>query len=597
MTATAATDPLNVIGVGIDTARYGHHVSFLRPDLQPACKPLSVPETRQGYDQLAQQFRLLQQRFPNAHFHVRLDAAGQYAANLEAFLRQLPFPLTLSVGQPASNARYRQVFSPKRKADPVDSYSAARFAVVERPPAAAAVPDNCRNLMETARRLEGQTRHSTRLTNQLHNLLARVFPELALLAQDLAAGWVLHLLSKYPTPEQLARAHLSSLTALPHVSADKAQAVQQAARTSVASLTGPTAQQLVRTLVDQLRQSLAAEEQLKDLLGAAYQALPQPNHLTSIPGIGVATAAVLTAKMVSIDRFATAADVVGYFGIFAEDDSSGVERDGQPKPGRQQHMSRQGNDLVRKYLWNAAKSASQHNPAVRALYRRLTGRGRRGDVALGHCMRKLLHLVFAVWKTGRPFDPEHYPWEPPPPLADGGGQETAGHSQGTSPAGKVVTAASPTVGPAQPGVKGAATTGSPQASGGLDGGPAQPGVTGAATATPAASVVDFGWLRGQVSMEQVLAQLGQLQRLRGSGPQRRGPCPIHAGAGQGGRTFSVHLDKGIFQCFHPPCAAHGNVLDLWAAVKQLPLHEAALDLARTFGIALPPLEEQRRGTR
>jgi hypothetical protein len=27
-------------------------------------------------------------------------------------------------------------------------------------------------------------------------------------------------------------------------------------------------------------------------------------------------------------------------------------------------------------------------------------------------MRKLLHLVFAVWKTGKPFDPNHYPWEP-----------------------------------------------------------------------------------------------------------------------------------------------------------------------------------------
>ena len=42
-----------------------------------------------------------------------------------------------------------------------------------------------------------------------------------------------------------------------------------------------------------------------------------------------------------------------------------------------------------------------------------------GDVAIGHCMRKLLHLVFAVWKTNRPFDEKHFPWEPPsdtPPL-------------------------------------------------------------------------------------------------------------------------------------------------------------------------------------
>jgi len=30
------SQPLAAIGVGIDTARYGHVVSFLRPDRQPA---------------------------------------------------------------------------------------------------------------------------------------------------------------------------------------------------------------------------------------------------------------------------------------------------------------------------------------------------------------------------------------------------------------------------------------------------------------------------------------------------------------------------------------------------------------------------------
>jgi hypothetical protein len=66
---------------------------------------------------------------------------------------------------------------------------------------------------------------------------------------------------------------------------------------------------------------------------------------------------------------------------------------------------------VRGYLWNATRAAIRHNPAIRALYHRLKAKGKRGDVAIGHCMRKLLHLVFAVWKTDRPFDPKHFPWE------------------------------------------------------------------------------------------------------------------------------------------------------------------------------------------
>src|SRR5438552_2128333 len=43
-----------LIGVGFDTARYGHHVAFLRPDLQPAAPAFTFPESAAGYAQLRQ---------------------------------------------------------------------------------------------------------------------------------------------------------------------------------------------------------------------------------------------------------------------------------------------------------------------------------------------------------------------------------------------------------------------------------------------------------------------------------------------------------------------------------------------------------------
>jgi hypothetical protein len=53
----------------------------------------------------------------------------------------------------------------------------------------------------------------------------------------------------------------------------------------------------------------------------------------------------------------------------------------------------------------------------------------------------------------------------------------------------------------------------------------------------------------------------------------------------------VHLGKGVFQCFQAGCRAQGNVLDLWAAVHQLPLYEAALHLAETFRLPRNRAEE------
>jgi hypothetical protein len=77
------------VGIGIDTARYGHHASFLREDKQPACSPITIMESRAGYDLLKGRLEHLHSRFPNAHLHLRMDAAGQYAANLERFVRSL----------------------------------------------------------------------------------------------------------------------------------------------------------------------------------------------------------------------------------------------------------------------------------------------------------------------------------------------------------------------------------------------------------------------------------------------------------------------------------------------------------------------------
>ena len=79
---------MNTIGVGIDTARYGHRVTFLDEARQPAAPSLTVQETQQGYRCLADTLRQLQSKFPQATLHVRIDAAGHYAANLESFLRK-----------------------------------------------------------------------------------------------------------------------------------------------------------------------------------------------------------------------------------------------------------------------------------------------------------------------------------------------------------------------------------------------------------------------------------------------------------------------------------------------------------------------------
>src|SRR5262249_37456468 len=104
--------------------------------------------------------------------------------------------------------------------------------------------------------------------------------------------------------------------------------------------------------------------------------------------------------------------LVGYFGRYPVEVSSGIDRAGKPRGPKRLVMSKRGNDLVRRYLDRAARSAAQHNAAVRPLYQRV--RAQHPDkpgLALGHAMRTLAHRALAVWQTGKPFDPEPYDWD------------------------------------------------------------------------------------------------------------------------------------------------------------------------------------------
>ena len=106
--------------------------------------------------------------------------------------------------------------------------------------------------------------------------------------------------------------------------------------------------------------------------------------------------------------------------------------------------------------------------------------------------------------------------------------------------------------------------------------------------------IDFAHVKKQLTMARLLDQVGLTGRLKGSGPQRRCPCPIHRGDGRG-RTFSVHLVDNVFHCFDNTCGKKGDVIDLWAALNGLSLRQAAMDLVETFQLEAAPRTEKRHG--
>jgi DNA primase len=92
--------------------------------------------------------------------------------------------------------------------------------------------------------------------------------------------------------------------------------------------------------------------------------------------------------------------------------------------------------------------------------------------------------------------------------------------------------------------------------------------------------VDYRAVKRTVTIEMVLNRYGV--KLRRSGKELRGKCPIHQG--EGTNTFHANTDKNIFQCFSGACKAKGNVLDFVAAMEKCTVREAAARLHDWFAV-------------
>ena len=97
------------------------------------------------------------------------------------------------------------------------------------------------------------------------------------------------------------------------------------------------------------------------------------------------------------------------------------------------------------------------------------------------------------------------------------------------------------------------------------------------------SQLDYQAIRRQIDIRQVL-ELLHYRAFTRRGHQLRGRCLLasHAGRTQRDRCFTVHLERNLFYCFL--CRRGGNQLDLWAAITQLPLRAATLDLCSRLDI-------------
>jgi transposase len=121
--------------------------------------------------------------------------------------------------------------------------------------------------------------------------------------------------------------------------------------------------------------------------------------LQSIPGVGEATIAQVLAFFGEVSRFAKAKQLAAFIGVNPRQHLSGSSVTTKTR------LSKTGAANLRRMLYMPAIVAMTHNPIVKAFCQRLKRAGKPVMAIIGAVMRKLVHIIYGVLKSRRPFDP------------------------------------------------------------------------------------------------------------------------------------------------------------------------------------------------
>ncbi len=146
------------------------------------------------------------------------------------------------------------------------------------------------------------------------------------------------------------------------------------------------------------RQIDTIDKQIKEVLNKDEGIKKKVERLRSIPGVKDITIAIILGETNGFQLIKNARQLVSYAGLDVVHKVSGtsIQIKGE--------ISKRGNAYIRGGLFMPTMSAIQHCPTLKTFYERLVNKGKSKMTALIAAERKLLELIYYLWRYDREYD-------------------------------------------------------------------------------------------------------------------------------------------------------------------------------------------------
>jgi len=385
--------------VGIDVGKVRHHACLRDTQGDTYSKVFSFSVNRPGFEGL---LAFLEGQAPPEELLVGVEASGPYALTISCFLLERGYQVVEL--NPCQASQFRKAQGKKAKTDRVDARSLAAFLSVGSYKPLNVADPLLENLRDLTRFRADLLQDRTRQLNRLQENLALFFPELASHLASFGSPSVLALLATYPGPQALAAAGVAEISTFlrqhsrGRLGQPQAEAILQSATTTVGLL---GRQRALALKLELLAQSIVAlglqvqrvEAEIQELFGQL------PYDPSDFPVGGVQALATILSEVQDIHRFPTLKQFLSHLGWCPKTFQSGGFRLEHPK------MSHAGNPYVRRMVWMLAILAVRSVPAYKEYFQQRTAAGKKKMHSIVAVGRKLLSVIYAVLKTGRPYQP------------------------------------------------------------------------------------------------------------------------------------------------------------------------------------------------
>lgn len=154
------------------------------------------------------------------------------------------------------------------------------------------------------------------------------------------------------------------------------------------------------SVINHIEQQIKETQQaIKDHIDDDPDLRGKRDLMVSIDGIGEKTAAVILGELGDPLDYDGPRSLVKFAGLNPELAESGNYSGPSP-------ISRAGSPRLRSALYLPCVTAITYNPVMAAMAKRLKTNGKVGKQVVCAVMRKMLHIIYGVLKSGQPFDPK-----------------------------------------------------------------------------------------------------------------------------------------------------------------------------------------------